>query len=113
MARYRKLGRAQGPRRALFRTQVTALFKTERIITTEAKAKALRPMAEKLITLAKTDSLAGRRQALRFVLDEVTVKKLFESLGPKYRERPGGYTRILRIGARRGDAAPLVMLELV
>ncbi|AVX21779.1 MAG: 50S ribosomal protein L17 [Bacillota bacterium] len=110
---YRKLGRNSGHRRALLRNMVTSLFKEERIETTAPKAKEVRSIAEKMVTLAKRGDLAARRQALAYILDETVVKKLFDEIGPKYAERQGGYTRIVKVGNRRGDAAEVVILELV
>lgn len=113
MGNNRKLRRASGPRRALLRNLVTSFLKAERIETTEAKAKEVRCIAEKMITLAKRGGLHARRQALEYLLDEDTVTKLFERLGPRFADRQGGYTRIIKKGPRRGDAAPMVILELV
>jgi large subunit ribosomal protein L17 len=116
---YQKLGRNASARKALFRDLVTDLFIQERIQTTEAKAKEVRSIAEKLITLAKRGDLHARRQAAAFVRRELAdngqdaIQKLFSELAPRYSERPGGYTRILKLGPRRGDAAPMVYLELV
>lgn len=117
---YQKLGRDTSARKALFRDMVTDLFLYERIQTTEAKAKEVRSIAEKLITLAKRGDLHARRQAAAFVRRERlegsendAIQKLFSELATRYSERPGGYTRILKLGPRRGDAAPLVYLELV
>lgn len=110
---HRKLGRTKGHRRALFRNQVTSLFLHERITTTEAKAKELRGVAEKLITLAKRGDLHAKRQVLSYVLDEDAAKKLFDHIGPRYADRPGGYTRVVKVGPRQGDAAPMAILELV
>ncbi len=110
---YRKLGRSTGKRRALFRSMATALLKTGRIETTEQKAKELRSIVEKMITLGKQGDLAARRQAMAYLLDEAVVKELFENIGKKYGERQGGYTRILKVGLRRGDAASMVIVELV
>ena len=109
----RHLGRNPSQRKALFRSLVTALFRHERITTTEAKAKAVRGDAEKLITLAKRGDAHARQLASRTVLDKEVSKKLFETLGPRYRERPGGYTRILKLGPRPSDASEMVFLELV
>ncbi len=109
----RKLGRKAGPRRALLRSQVTALLKEEKITTTEAKARDVRKEAEKMISLAKKGDLHSRRRALSYILDEDVVYKLFEKLGPRMEARDGGYTRMTRAGYRRGDGAPLVVLELV
>ncbi len=108
-----KLGRNTAHRRALLRSLVTALLAEERIVTTEAKAKAVRSIAEKMITLGKHGGLHARRQALRYLLDEDVVKKLFDTLGPRYYDRPGGYTRITRLGPRRGDGAEMTVVELV
>jgi large subunit ribosomal protein L17 len=98
---------------ALMRNQVRDLFKHGRITTTLAKAKELRRYAEKMITLAKKGDLASRRRALAFIQDKEIVRKLFSEIKEKYLDRPGGYTRIVRLGQRRGDAAPLVIVELV
>ncbi|HHY46319.1 MAG TPA: 50S ribosomal protein L17 [Firmicutes bacterium] len=108
-----KLGRTAGHRRALFRSIITALILHERIHTTEAKAKQVRPLAEEIISLAKRGDLPARRLAAATVQDKEALKKLFETIGPKYRDRQGGYTRIVRLAPRRGDAAPVVILELV
>jgi large subunit ribosomal protein L17 len=110
---YRKLGRTTSARKALFRSALTSLFAHERIETTEAKAKELRGLADKLITLAKRGDLAARRQAIASLADENVVRKLFDEIAKKYTDRQGGYTRILKLGPRRGDAAPMVILELV
>ena len=110
---YRKLGRDSSARKALFRSILTSFFKHERIETTEAKAKELSGLAEQLITLAKRGDLAARRQAIARLADEEVVRKLFDEIAAKYNDRQGGYTRILKIGPRRGDAAPMVILELV
>jgi large subunit ribosomal protein L17 len=116
---YQKLGRDSSARKALFRDLVTDLFLYERIQTTEAKAKEVRSIAEKLITLAKRGDLHARRQAAAFVRRETVngeqdaIQKLFSELATRYAERPGGYTRILKLGPRRGDSAPMVYLELV
>ena len=108
----RKLGRTSSHRNAMFRNQLASLIESERIVTTLPKAKELRPQIERLITLAKNDSVHARRQAARQVTDEA-VTKLFDTLGPRFSTRPGGYTRILKLGARRGDAAEMAILELV
>ena len=118
---YRKLGRPSAARKALFRTLVTDLFLYERIETTEAKAKELRSIADKLITLAKRGDLHARRQVASYVrperveesADQDAVQKLFADLAPRFAERNGGYTRIVKVGPRRGDAAPMVLIELV
>ncbi len=108
-----KLGRTSDQRRALLRNMVTAFLAEERIQTTEAKAREVKAVAEKMITLAKRGDLHARRQAAAYLLDEDVVKKLFDTLGPRYADRPGGYARILKVGPRRGDAAPMAVLELV
>ncbi|HEV7426527.1 MAG TPA: 50S ribosomal protein L17 [Thermoanaerobaculia bacterium] len=108
----RKLGRTSAHRNALFRNQLASLIDRERIITTLPKAKELRPQIERLITLARTDSVHNRRQAVR-VVDESMVAKLFDTLGPRFTDRPGGYTRIVKLGPRRGDAAEIAILEFV
>jgi large subunit ribosomal protein L17 len=108
-----KLGRLTAHRWALFRNLLTALFSHERITTTHAKAKAIRPLADHLVTLAKEDTLHARRQALTLVPDEVAVRRLFDTVGARYTDRRGGYTRIIPVGTRRGDGAPLAILELV
>ncbi len=112
---HRKLGRVTSHRTALLRNLATALFERERIRTTLAKAKELRPYAEKLITLAKRDAdrLHARRLVLRDIRDETVVKKLFDSLGARFAARAGGYTRILRLGPRKGDGAEMAILELL
>ncbi len=113
MSRYAKLGRTMEQRRALFRALATALLREEKIQTTQAKAHELRPIVEKMITKAKEPSLHHKRQALSFLTDEDVSKKLFDTIGPRYQDRPGGYTRILKLGPRRGDAAPMAIIELV
>lgn len=109
----RKLGRTQAHRNMMYRNLVTSLFKHERIQTTAPKAKEARAVAERLITFAKKGDLHSRRIAARKVNEPVVLQKLFAEIGPRYAERPGGYTRILRIGPRLGDNAELVILELV
>jgi len=109
----RKLGRTSGHRRAMFRNQLASLIDKERIITTLPKAKELRPQVERLITLGRTDSVHGRRQAARLIGDDAIVAKLFDTVGPRFADRPGGYTRIIKLGPRRGDAAEMAILELV
>ncbi len=109
----RKFGRTTNQRKALLRGLTTSLLKEGRIVTTEAKAKALRPVAEKMITLGKKGDLHSRRQALAYILEEDVVTKLFEEVAPKYAERNGGYTRIIKSGPRRGDGAPTAIIELV
>ncbi len=109
----RKLGRPTDYRWALYRNQVTALLAHDKIVTTEAKAKEIRKLAEKMITLGKDGSLASRRQALAFVTDKKVVEKLFNEIAPEYEERIGGYTRLVKLGPRRGDNAPMAQIELV
>ncbi len=109
----RKLGRPTDHRLALYRNLATDLLRYERIQTTEAKAKEVRRLAEEMITKAKGGGLHARRQAMAELYDPLVVDKLFATLAPRFQERPGGYTRIIRIGPRKGDAAPLVQLELV
>lgn len=110
---YRKLGRNTGHRGAMLRNIVTSLFRHERIKTTEARAKELNAIAEKMITLAKKGDLASRRLTLAYLMDEDVVTKLFNTIAPKYADRQGGYTRIMKLGSRRGDAATMVIVELV
>ena len=110
---YRKLGRNSAARKALFTSILTSFFRYGRIETTEAKAKELRKFAENLITLAKRGDLSARRQAIAELADEDVVRKLFDEIAGKYADRQGGYTRILKLGVRRGDAAPMVIIELV
>src|SRR5215212_2654624 len=109
----RKLGRTSAHRLALFKNQLASLIDRERIITTLPKAKELRPLIEKLITLGKNDSVHARRQAERSIHDDTLVAKLFDTLGPRFSDRPGGYTRIVKLGTRRGDAAEMAILEFV
>ena len=113
LVKKKKLGRNTAQRRALLRNLVTSFLEKERIRTTLAKAKATRPLAEKMITLARKDTLHAKRQALSFIYKKPVVKKLFEELGPRFSERPGGYTRIVKIGPRAGDGAEMAILELV
>jgi len=108
-----KLGRNTAHRRALLRNLVTSFLDRERIRTTLAKARAARPVAEKMITLAKRGTLHARRQALAYMTQEAAVQKLFTELGPRFAERPGGYTRIVKLDKRMGDGASMAMLELV
>ena len=108
-----KLGRVTAHRWALFRNLLVALFRHERIMTTEAKAKAIRGLADQMVTLAKRDNLHARRQVLAMVPDTEVVKKLFDTIVARFSDRNGGYTRILRAGTRPGDRAPMVILELV
>ena len=110
---YRKLGRNSSARKALFRGMLTSFFQHERIETTEAKAKELRGLADQMVTLAKRGDLHARRQVLAYLMDEDIVTKLFSEIAPKYPERQGGYTRVIKTGLRKGDAAPLAIIELV
>jgi large subunit ribosomal protein L17 len=107
------LGRNTAHRRALLRNLVTSFLEKERVRTTLAKARSVRPVAEKMITLGKRGTLHARRQALAYMTKEAAVQKLFDELGPRYKERPGGYTRIVKLGTRAGDGASMAMLELV
>jgi large subunit ribosomal protein L17 len=109
----RKLRRTTAHRLAMFSNQLASLMTHERIETTISKAKELRPLAERLITVAKNDGVAARRRVYRWIPDHVTVKKMFESIAPRFVDRPGGYTRILKLGPRRGDAAEAAILEFV
>src|ERR671918_1869425 len=109
----RKLGRTSSHRTAMFRNMAAALIKHEQITTTLPKAKELRPVVEKLVTLGKRGDLHARRQAIAQIRDEVIVKKLFDVLGPRYQERQGGYTRVLKAGFRYGDNAPMAVIEFV
>lgn len=109
----RKFSRATDHRLAMFRNLVTDLLKHERLITTEAKAKEVKGLAEKVITLGKRGDLSARRRALRVVYDKSIVSKVFDELGPRYADRPGGYSRIIKLGPRRGDGARMAQLELI
>ena len=109
----RNLSRSPSHRRALLRNMATSLFRHERITTTTARAKELRPYAERLITLARRGDLHARRLAGRRIADREILGKLFDEIGPRYSERPGGYTRILKLGSRQGDAADMALIELV
>lgn len=109
----RKLGRTSSHRKALFRNQLASLIEHERIVTTLIKAKELRPIAEKIVTLAKKGSLHARRNAARVVASDALLRKLFDDLAPRFQERPGGYTRIVKLGNRRGDGAEMAILEFV
>ncbi len=113
MAQYRKLGRESAHRNLMLRNLVTSLLKNGRIQTTESKAKETRKLAEKMITLGKKGDLHARRQVLSFVTEETVVKNLFDEIAPKYQDRNGGYTRIMKLGPRKGDAAEMVIIELV
>ena len=110
---FNPLSRTTAHRRAMTRNMVTSLFRYERINTTEAKAKEVRKAAEKLITRAKVDSVHNRRTVAKFIADEKILNKLFTEIGPRMKERNGGYTRILKLGFRQGDAADTVIFELV
>lgn len=109
----RRLNRTSSHRRAMFANMAAALIKHEQIVTTLPKAKEMRRVADRLITLAKRGDLHARRVAASRLRDEAMVKKLFEILGPRYKERSGGYTRVLKAGFRYGDSAPMAVLELV
>lgn len=109
----RKLRRSTPHRLAMFSNQLASFMTHERIETTLTKAKELRPLAEKIITAAKADGVAARRRVQRWIPDRTTVKRVFETIAPRFVDRPGGYTRILRLGARKGDAAEAAILELV
>ena len=117
MPGYRKLGRPSAHRKSMLRNLVTDLIREGRIQTTETRAKEAKRQAEKLITLAKNTTeetnVKNRRQAMEYIFDETVVSKLFDEVAPKYQDRNGGYTRILKLGPRRGDAAEVVFLELV
>ena len=113
MPGYRKLGVKTAHRKSMLRNLVTDLFREGRIQTTECRAKEARREAEKMITLAKRGDLHARRQVLAYVMNEDVVTKPFDEIAPKYEERNGGYTRILKLGPRKGDAAEVVFLELV
>ena len=109
----RKLGKTSDQRRAMLRAMTTYLLENGQIETTVTRAKEVAPLAEKMITLAKKNNLAAYRQALSFLTKEDVAKKLFDSIGPKYATRDGGYTRVVRIGPRRGDAAEMAIVQLV
>jgi len=109
----RRLGRSTGHRKALFRNLATELFRHNRIKTTEARAKAIQPIAEKLVTLARRGGLHARRLAAREIHDPAVLQKLFDEIGPSLEERSGGYTRIFKLEPRRGDAAKMALIELV
>ncbi len=109
----RKLGRTTSHRKAMLRNMVTSLLKEEKVVTTDTRAKELRSIAEKMITLGKRGDLHARRQAGSFIRDRQVTKKLFEEISPRYGERAGGYTRIVKIGARHGDNAPVSVIELM
>ncbi|PID77597.1 MAG: 50S ribosomal protein L17 [Deltaproteobacteria bacterium] len=109
----RKLGRTSSHRDAMFRNMVTSLFEHERIVTTKEKAKEIRPLAEKMITLAKRGDLHARRQVLAYIKNEDVVSRLFGEISGQFADRNGGYTRIVQTGFRRGDAANMAIIELV
>lgn len=113
MVKYRKLGRPTNQRVAMLRNLVASLIEHGKIETTETRAKEIRKIAEKMITLGKRGDLHARRQALGYIFDKKVVHKLFEETAPKYADRNGGYTRILKLGPRRGDGAEMVIIELV
>ena len=113
MSGTRKLGRATDCRRAMLRAMVTYLLENGKIETTVTRAKEFRAMAEKMITIGKNSDLHSKRQVFAFVTKEAVAKKLFDEIAPKYAERNGGYTRIIKIGPRRGDAAEMAIIELV
>lgn len=113
MAQNRKLGKPSDQRRAMLRAMTTYLLENGQIKTTYARAKEVAPMAEKMITLAKKNDLAAYRQALSYLTKEDVAKKLFDQIGPKYADRNGGYTRVLKMGPRRGDAAEMAIIQLV
>ena len=108
-----RLGSGPAHQKLLLGNLCTSLFRQGRVRTTEAKAKALRPVAEKLITFAKRGDIHARRQVLKVVTDKGVVHDLFAEIGPRFAERPGGYTRIVKLGPRKGDAAPMALVELV
>ncbi|NLJ17007.1 MAG: 50S ribosomal protein L17 [Clostridiales bacterium] len=113
MSGSRKLGRASDHRKAMLRTMVTFLLENGKIETTVTRAKEVRSQAEKIITIGKDNSLHSKRQVLSYVTKESVVKKVFDEISPKYVDRNGGYTRIVKIGPRRGDAAEMAIIELV
>src|ERR1700733_3015615 len=108
-----RLGGSPAHERLMLANLATALFEHDRITTTEAKARRLRPLAERMITFAKRGDLHARRQVMTVVRDKDVVHKLFAEIGPKFAERPGGYTRIIKVGPRKGDNAPMAIIELV
>ncbi|HIQ61241.1 MULTISPECIES: 50S ribosomal protein L17 [Pseudoflavonifractor] len=113
MAQNRKLGKTSDQRRAMLRAMTTYLLENGQIKTTYARAKEVAPIAEKMITLAKKNNLASYRQVLSYITKEDVAKKLFDEIGPKYADRNGGYTRVLKMGPRRGDAAEMAIIQLV
>jgi large subunit ribosomal protein L17 len=110
---YRKLGLRSDHRRSVLRNSVTSLLDKEKIVTTETRAKEIKRLADRMITLGKRGDLHARRQAMSYLTDEAVIYKLFNDLAPRYEERQGGYTRIIKMGNRRGDGAPMAVLELV
>ena len=110
---YRKLGRTSSHRGAMLRNQIASMIQHERIVTTLVKAKEVRPLVEKMVTLGKTDSVHSRRLAAQRVTDNGLVQKLFTDLSPRFNDRPGGYTRIVKLGPRRGDGTEMAILEFV
>ena len=110
---YRKLGLRSDHRRSVLRNSVTSLLDKEKIVTTETRAKEIKRLADKMITLGKRGDLHARRQAMSYLTSEAVVYKLFNDLAPRYEERQGGYSRIIKMGNRRGDGAPMAILELV
>ena len=113
MSTYRKLGKSSDQRRAMLRAMTTYLLENGQIKTTYARAKEVAPIAEKMITLAKKNNLTAYRQVLSYVTKEDVAKKLFDEIGPKYADRNGGYTRVLKMGPRRGDGAEVAIIQLV
>ena len=109
----KKFGRKKGPREAMLGNLATSVVLYESVKTTEAKAKAIKPVVEKFVTVSRDNSLHTRRKLLQFFYDENAVNKLLQELGPRYKDRPGGYMRITRLGKRKGDAATMVRLEFV
>ncbi len=109
----RKLGRASAHRKAMLRGMVTYLFENGKIETTVTRAKEVRAMAEKMVTLGKNEDLHSKRQVFSYITKETVAKKVIDEIAPKYADRTGGYTRIIKIGVRRGDAAPMAIIELV
>lgn len=110
---YRKLGLRSDHRRSVLRNSVTSLLDKEKIVTTETRAKEIKRLTDRMITLGKRGDLHARRQAMSYLTSEAVVYKLFNDLAPRYEERQGGYTRIIKMGNRRGDGAPMAVLELV
>ena len=113
MAGYRKLGRSSSHRDLMLRNMATSLLESGKIKTTETRAKEVQKQVEKMISLGKKGDLHSKRQALSYLTSETVVKNLFDEIAPKYQERNGGYTRIIKLGPRRGDSAPMAMIELL